>query len=157
MKTKTLDQLILEHRFFQGLSLSQCQLIAGCAKNVFFAEGTFIFKEGNQANTFYLLRRGNVALEIFAPQRGAILIQTLQEPDVLGFSAMFPPYRWNFDAHALSPVSALEFDAACLRRKCETDPALGYELSQRFGQIMLTRLQLTRVQVLNLYGHTDSR
>ena len=41
---------------------------------------------------------------------------TLHDEDVLGWSWLFPPYRWHLDARALAPVRALGFDGACLRR-----------------------------------------
>ena len=49
-------------------------------------------------------------------------------------------------------MRAIAFDAACLRGKCDTDPALGYELMQRFAAIMVDRLQAARLRLLDVYG-----
>jgi CRP/FNR family cyclic AMP-dependent transcriptional regulator len=63
-----------------------------------------------------------------------------------------PPYRWAFDARAVEPTAAVALDGACLRGKCDEDPALGYALLQRFSLVMVERLQAARVRLLDVYG-----
>jgi CRP-like cAMP-binding protein len=94
-----------------------------------------------------------VALETFVPTRGAVTIETLDPGEVVGWSWLFPPHRWHFDARALSLVRATIFDGACLRGKCEADPQLGYDLMSRFAQVVVERLQQTRQRLLDVYGH----
>ena len=150
---KTLDAEVAESPVFRGLPAAQLELIAGCGQNTGFEAGDYLFREGDQADTFYLLRHGRVQLEIFAPGRGAVTIQTVDEGDVVGWSWLFPPYRWHFDARALDSVRAVAFDGACLRRKCEEDHSFGFELLGRFSPVMLERLQATRMQLLDVYGN----
>ena len=150
---KTLDAELAQSPVFRGLTAAQLELIAGCGQNTGFEAGDYLFREGGQADTFYLLRHGRVQLEIFAPGRGAVTIQTVDDGDVVGWSWLFPPYRWHFDARALDSVRAVAFDGACLRRKCEEDHSLGFELLGRFSPVMLERLQATRMQLLDVYGN----
>jgi CRP/FNR family transcriptional regulator, cyclic AMP receptor protein len=149
---QTLEPMLAEHPFFKDLDLRYLELIVGCASNVRFDAGQFIFREGQEANQFYLLRHGKVTLEIFVPGRGSLTIQTLREGDVLGWSWLFPPYHWHFDAQAIELTRAIALDGKCLRTKCEEDHALGYELLKRFSHIMMQRLQATRLQLLDIYG-----
>lgn len=149
---KTMAVLVGEMPALTGLSAAHRDLVAGCAKNVRFEAGKYIFREGDPADLFYAIRGGAVALEIHVPAREAVIVETLHEDDLLGWSWLFPPYRWSFDARALEPVSAIAFDGACLRGKCEEDKKLGYELMQRFASVMLDRLQATRLQLLDVYG-----
>jgi hypothetical protein len=93
-----------------------------------------------------------VALEIHVPARGSVTIETLHDGDLLGWSWLFPPYRWSFDAKALGETSLISFDGACLRGKCESDPVLGYELMKRISQVIIDRLQATRMRLLDVYG-----
>jgi CRP/FNR family transcriptional regulator, cyclic AMP receptor protein len=145
-------ELVARHPFFSGLPGDTVELVAGCVRNVAFGPGELLFAEGEPADTLYLLRRGKVALEIRAPAKGAMVLDTLTPGQVLGWSWLFPPYRWSFDARALDPVGALSVDATCLRAKAEADPAFGYELMKRLGAVMLERLQATRLRLLDLYG-----
>jgi CRP-like cAMP-binding protein len=148
----TLEPILAEHPFFTDLNSRYLQLIVGGAPNVRFEAGQFIFHEGDEANQFYLIRHGSVSIEVFVPERGPLIIQTLGEGDVLGWSWLFPPYRWVFDARAVSLTRAIALDGACLRKKCEEDHELGYELLKRFAQIIMERLQATRLQLLDVYG-----
>ena len=47
----------------------------------------------------------------------------------------------------------MQFDGACLRKKCEEDPVLGYDLLTRFAQVLVNRLQATRLQLMDVYGN----
>lgn len=148
----TLEPLLAQHPFFRDLAPRYLQLVVSCAANVRFKAGELLFREGADANQFYLIRHGTVALQVFVPQRGPLTIATVAAGEVLGWSWLFPPYRWHFDAQALELVRAIAFDGQCLRGKCEEDHDLGYALMQRFAQVMLQRLQATRLQLLDLYG-----
>ena len=138
---------------FDGLDESRLELIAGCGSNCGFDVDEYLFREGEPAATFFLIRRGDVALELFAPPRGAVTIETLQAGEVVGWSWLFAPYTWHFDARAVSPVRAVAFDGGCLRGKCGDDPALGFDLMSRFAQVMIERLQMTRLRLLDVYGN----
>lgn len=152
MTTRSIEDLLAEHPFFAGLGADDLQLIAGCGRNVQFEAGTKIFREGEAADRFYVIRHGLVAIEIMSPTRGAVVLETLNDGDVLGWSWLFSPYRWHFDAEALETTRATELDGACLRGKCEHDARLGYDLMSRFGGIVLERLQAARLRLLDLYG-----
>jgi CRP/FNR family transcriptional regulator, cyclic AMP receptor protein len=152
---RSLESLIADAPLFEGLAPEALALLAGCASNVRFAEGERLFTEGDPADTFYVLRHGSVALEMFVPARGTAVIETIEAGEVLGWSWLFEPYRWHFDARALSLVRATAFDGACLRGKCDADPALGYDLMGRFAQVLIGRLQSTRLRLLDVYGNRD--
>lgn len=149
---ETLERLLAEHPFFKGLDPRYIQLIAGCAREVTFKAGDFVFREGDAATRFWLIRNGRVSLEIFAPGRGPIMIETVGEGDVMGWSWIVEPYKKQYDARALELTRALEFDAMCIRGKCDEEPKLGYELFKRFSRIIGQRLQATRMKLLDLYG-----
>jgi CRP-like cAMP-binding protein len=154
---KGVEELLRDAPFFDGLRPESAELIAGCASNVHFDAGALIFREGEQADAFYLLRHGSVALETHNPARGPVVIETIEAGDVLGWSWLFPPYRWHFDARARTAVRATAFDGECLRGKCAADPVLGYELVSRFAQTLIQRLQWTRLRLLDVYGHAGDR
>jgi CRP/FNR family cyclic AMP-dependent transcriptional regulator len=149
---QTLAELIADTPVFAGLRPEDLTLLAGCAQNVVFDEDAFLFREGEPADAFYVLRRGRVALELHTPDRGGLVIETIEPGDVVGWSWLFEPYRWHFDARAVSPVRAIAFDGACLRGKCEDDTALGYELMRRFAQVMIDRMQHARMRLMDVYG-----
>jgi CRP-like cAMP-binding protein len=149
---ETLERIIAEHPFFEGLDNEFTKLMVSCASNVRFKAGTYILKEGDPANTFYLIREGKVAVEVFAPQRKPIIVATLSVGELLGWSWLLPPFQWRFHARAIDGVRAIALDGKCLRTKCEENHDLGYEVLKRFAQIMEQRLEATRLQLLDVYS-----
>lgn len=149
---RTLETLITESPLFVGLDEVQLALVAGCGRNVTFDGNDRLFREGDPADTFFLVRHGIVALETYVPNRGALTVDTVGPGEIAGWSWLVPPYRWHFTGRAAEPVRALEFDGACLRGKCEADPLLGYDLLNRFAQVLVERLQATRFQLMDVYG-----
>ncbi len=145
-------ELVSHHPLLAGLPVDIGNLVAGCARNVVFAAGELLMSEGEAANTLYLLRRGNVTIELHSAGRGVIVVETVGPGNPVGFSWLFPPYRCHFDVRAIEPVGAIAVDAACLREKAEVDPAFGYELVKRVSEVMLHRLQAARLRLLDLYG-----
>ncbi len=152
----SIDELLGESETFAGMSREHLELIAGCAHNERVQAGTVLFREGEPANTFFLVRHGRVALELHAPGRGPLLVQTMHDGDVLGWSWLFEPYRWAMDARAIEDCSVVSFDGACLRGKAEADHELGYELMKRFARNLIARLQSTRIQLIDVYGRDAS-
>jgi CRP/FNR family transcriptional regulator, cyclic AMP receptor protein len=152
MPIEDLERILAAHPFFKGMEPIYHQLFVDCASNVRFEAGAFIFREGEEANQFYLIRHGRVAVEISTPERGAVIIQSLGEGDVLGWSWMMPPYRWHFDARAVELTRAIALDGRCLRERSEADHDLGFQLMKRAAQIMEERFQATRLQLLDVYG-----
>jgi CRP-like cAMP-binding protein len=153
---ETLERILAEHPFFKGLEEPYLQLLVGCASNVRFNAGEVVFREGEQANQFYLIRQGKVAVETFAPGRGPIIVQTLGEGEVVGWSWLVAPYRWRFDGRAIELTRAIALDGECLRGKCEEDHNLGYELMKRVSHVMEKLVEATRLQLLDVYGGVRS-
>ncbi|MGB8651448.1 MAG: cyclic nucleotide-binding domain-containing protein [Mycobacteriales bacterium] len=153
---RTIVEELPEHPFFAGLDDAAIALLAGCAVNVHFGPGELLFREGEAADRFFVLRRGRVAIEVHSPT-GGIVLDTADDGDVVGWSWLVPPHRWVFDARAVTSTSALALDAVCLRGKCDSDPALGYALMQRVSGVMYERLQAARIRLLDLYGGPRDR
>jgi CRP-like cAMP-binding protein len=152
---ETIDDLLAQHPFFRGLSPEDRKFLAGCASNVHFDAGQYLFREGEEAERFYAIRAGSVAVEIQVPERGPVMVHTVGPGEILGWSWLFPPYRYQLDARAREAVRATVFDGACVRQKCETNPALGYEMMKRVAHLVSERLDATRVQLLDLYGPSN--
>lgn len=147
-----LDRMLLAHPFFAGMTPAQAAFVAGCGHNVVVEAGAWLFREGGPAEQFYLLRHGRVTLEMHAPGREPLIVDSLDDGDILGWSWLLPPYRWSMDARAQTLVRVLALDALCLRDKLDADPALGYALLRRFVPVMGRRLQAARLQLADLYG-----
>jgi CRP/FNR family cyclic AMP-dependent transcriptional regulator len=149
---QTIAELLTEVPALAELSPDHRDTIAGCARNRVFRDGEEIMRAGEPANAFHVIREGAVALETFVPHGGPVIVETLHDGELLGWSWLVPPYRVAFDCRAVGTVHTFEFDGACLRGKCDADPALGYDLLKLVASVMLERLQGTRLRLLDVYG-----
>ncbi len=153
MRTPTpVATLVASHPFFVDLPGDAVSQVAGCAQNVAFGQGRLLLAEGDPAATLFLVRRGQVAIEVFSPGRGPVVIDMVGPGGVVGWSWMFPPYRYHFDARAVRAVGAIAVDGSCLRSRADAVPVLGYALMSRVSKLLLDRLQSTRIRLLDLYG-----
>lgn len=150
---KDIHTLIAENPFFAGMSEDHLETMSGCGRLVHFKPGEYLLREGDEADTFYLIRDGDVAIESDIPAAGAASVARVGAGGITGYSWLFPPYRNSFDSIALTNVSAVALDGECLRGKAEADHELGYQLMKRFAQVMLDRLQATRRQMLDVYAN----
>jgi CRP/FNR family cyclic AMP-dependent transcriptional regulator len=149
---ENLEKILKEHPFLKDLEERYIQLITGCASNIVFKPNEFIFREGEEANSFYIIRQGKIIIETYMPEKGPIAIQSREAGDVTGWSWMIPPYRWHFDARAVETTRAITLDGKCLRGKMDEDHDLGYALMKKFAIIIAERLEATRIQLLDIYG-----
>ena len=149
---KDIESLLTELSFFKDFSPPYRALIAGCGRNVHFDAGQLLTRTGESATQFFAIRHGRVSIEIHSAGRGPLMLQTVEAGEVIGWSWLFPPYRWTFDVRALEELRAISFDGECLRGKCERDPAMGYDFMKRFARVFMERLEATRLQLLDLYG-----
>jgi CRP-like cAMP-binding protein len=139
------------HPLLQGLSESHVVKLATCARQMTVTAGQYLGREKEAADGFYLIQSGQVAIEICTPDRGTVCIQTLGPGDLVGWSWLAPPHVWQFDARVTAKVEVLALDAASLRKHCEQDHDLGYELLKRLVVVIARRLAATRMQLLDFY------
>lgn len=136
--------------FLNGMSARHLTTMAECIMQSSFTDGEMIFREGDVANRFYLIQEGSVALECRSRESDPIHIQTIGAGEVLGWSWLFSPYLWHFDARAIEPAKVLFIYGSRLRERCDDDHDFGYELVKRMAEVMMGRLQATRWQLFEI-------
>jgi CRP/FNR family transcriptional regulator, cyclic AMP receptor protein len=147
--------VLATHQFLHGLPRDHVTLLAAHAQAVRFPDRHRLFSEGGTADRFWLIRAGQVALDTTVPGDGRVIIDHLGRGDVVGLSWLFPPCRWGYGAIATQPLQAYEFDAKAIRATCAQDPAFGHEITSRFLQVTLHRLQTTRIRLLDVGTHPE--
>jgi CRP-like cAMP-binding protein len=147
-----IKKTMAEHPFFKDFQSSHLKMLAECASLVSFNKGTYLFHEGETADWLYLILEGKVVVETQMPGRDPLAIMTIGGGGVVGWSWLFPPYRWHFSVRVIEDASAIALDAKRVLQKCREDYAMGYELMWRCAYVMGERLQATRLQLLNAFS-----
>ncbi|MEV7451937.1 cyclic nucleotide-binding domain-containing protein [Streptomyces nigra] len=139
-------------KLLTALPPSQRERLMELARETSFPEDTRIFEAGGTADRFWVIRSGAVTLDQQVSPLQRITVASLGAGDLLGWSWLFPPYRWDFGAEAFSPVRAYEFEAAAVLRLCDEDTALGLTLVRYVAEILAHRLEMTRGQLMERHA-----
>jgi CRP-like cAMP-binding protein len=149
---KTIKSMLQVHAFTEGMEGEHVQKLADCASPIEIPGGQYIFRQGESADYFYLLIDGSADIELFSASGGPVVLQKIGPGSVLGWSWLVSPYRWRFDARTVEKVTALKIDVVKLRNLMETDSQFGFEILQRFLQIVGERLESERIKLLDVYA-----
>ncbi len=149
MSKQSIKDYLSTHVFFSGLDDNFIRFLADSATQQKVEKGHVLFQQGKYADKFYLLRSGQVSVQVPALVGPTLEIQSLGADQILGWSWLIPPYRWNFMARALDETELLEFDGSAILARCEQDPKFGYELFKRFAALMSERLDAARQKLMD--------
>ncbi|MEU2303712.1 cyclic nucleotide-binding domain-containing protein [Streptomyces misionensis] len=139
-------------KLLTALPQAQRERLMELAEEVSFPEDTRIFEAGGTADRFWVIRSGAVHLEQEVTARKRVTVGTLGAGDLLGWSWLFPPYRWDFGSVAFSNVRAYEFDGPSVLALCVEDPLLGLSLVRLVAEILAHRLEITRGKLMEQYA-----
>ncbi|WIY00405.1 cyclic nucleotide-binding domain-containing protein [Amycolatopsis mongoliensis] len=136
---------------FSRLTPAETALLTRATREVAFAPGERLCEEGRPADRLWVLESGRVEVDTAVPGRGDVVVQALGPGELLGWSWLVPPYRWDFGARAVTTVTAAELDGRLLRELADEDPAFGYALTRALFEVLAHRLRGTRARLLDLY------
>src|SRR5690349_3782428 len=105
---ESIENIIARHPMTNGLSREQLAVLVECATYASFSKGQLIFSEGDNAQNFYLVQSGKVALEFNLDDKPT-QIDVIEAGSVIGWAWMFPPYYWHFDARSIEPTHVISF------------------------------------------------
>ena len=147
-----IESILKTHPFLAGMSGEHVAIMAGKAARVHFEPDQIIFREGEPANRLYLIQSGKVSIESRGPGRGAVQTQVIGTGEALGWSWLFPPFTWHFQARAIESTDAIACEAGNLLVNCEEHPEFGYALMKRVAQVVIRRMQAARKQLVKIQG-----
>ncbi len=149
MSDSTAREYLAAHPFFSDMSDEHLDFLASCATDMSAEADSSLFKQGDHANRFFIVREGHVVVEVPALYGPALEIQNLGADQLLGWSWLISPYQWDFQARAAEASRLWQFDGERVLAKCESDPAFGYELLKRFTVLMSERLTAARRKMMD--------
>lgn len=147
------EEVLKEHPFFEGISDEHLEFLVSVARPMHIEANRFLFRQGSSADCFLVLHNGDMALELHVGAKGARIVQTVGPGEVVGWSWLYPPHRWMYDGRALNTIDCLCLDGEQVRTRMADDHDFGYEILNRFGDVIVQALNRTRLQLLDVYGN----
>jgi len=144
-----IERRLAAHPFLEGMSPHHIELLALSAMPTEFDAGQIIFREGDPANGLYLIETGTIVLEGKRNDGKPVVIDTVSAGEPLGWSWLFPPYLWQFDARATKGCTAICLSGIMLRQHRDEDLTLSHELFKRVSEVMVRRLQAARGKLIS--------
>lgn len=114
--------------------------------------GTVLFREGERGDSFYVVHRGHVTLDMCLPARGCTRLLTVGPGEVVAWSALVGDGRMTATAVTADDAELIELSGAEVLKRCEADPQLGYRVMRRLAAALAKRLLATRLQMLDLFS-----
>jgi CRP-like cAMP-binding protein len=142
--SESIGERLAAHPFFTGMSEGHLAILAACTMDTHFESNQVIFRAGEPANGFYLIETGKVVLEEPHGDGESMMIDLVSDGEPLGWSWLFAPCLWQFDARAIEPCSALCLSGIMLRQHRDEDFFFSHELFKRMSEVMVRRLQAAR-------------
>jgi len=118
-----------------------------------YPTGTILFREGEPADDPRIVISGLVSLMVNVPHKGEMVVNTVTDGELLGFSALLPKHRWRSSARVSRSTRCLRFDGEALRNLMELDHELGYQLLRIAFRVATNRLGDGFLQILDIFGH----
>jgi CRP/FNR family transcriptional regulator, cyclic AMP receptor protein len=149
MSNQSTTEYLSAHEFFSGLSDDVMKFLCECSGTRVINKGQILFRQGENADKFYVVRKGRISIQMPAIMGPPLEIQTLVKDQVLGWSWLISPYKWNFQTSAEEDSELLQFDGAAILARCEQEPKFGYELLKKFAGLMSVRLNAARQKMMD--------
>lgn len=152
MDTTQLLEALQASAIASAFPVNQTQNLAAGASWKRFAAGAVLFREGQSSDSFYVVYRGHVALDMTFPSRGPMRLLTVGPGEIIAWSALVGDGRMTTAATAVDEVEVIELSGAALLRQCEAEPQFGYQLMRQLAAALAKRLLATRLQLLDLFS-----
>lgn len=137
--------------FFSSLTGAEAVRLAGAARWEVHLAGTVLFREGEVHRSIGVVASGEVAIEIVGADRRPRRLQTVGPGELLGWSPVLGNGRMTATARTLTDVRLLTVAADTVLALCEADPRFGYQFMRRVAAAIASRLQATRLQLLDMF------
>ena len=149
MSNPSITEYLSAHEFFSEFSDDVLKFLCECSSTREIKKGHILFRQGENADKFYVVRNGRISILIPAIMGPTLEIQTLDKDQILGWSWLISPYKWNFQTRAEEDSELLQFDGTAILARCEQETLFGYELLKKFAILMSVGLNAARQKMMD--------
>jgi CRP/FNR family cyclic AMP-dependent transcriptional regulator len=151
--TARLDEDLAAGWLTHELSAHTRARLAELGRRVSVRAGEVLMREGDPADFLAVVIDGRVGLRMRVPERGQVTVLTVEPGDVIGWSAIVPPYRSTSTPTALADTELAYFEGPTLRAALAEDAEFAADIYPVLLKAVSRRLEGTRLQLLDLFSH----
>lgn len=153
---------------FQGLTADVLARIRRQARTRALAPGESFFREGDEADAFFVLTTGRVKLTQLTPEGHQVVLRIIGAGDAFGGAGAFGDLTYPTGAEAVEPAVALVWTSSAIRQLLEAEPRLAlnavqfvaarlHDLQRRHRQLMTERVEQRVARALLRLAHEAGR
>lgn len=149
--------ILKQFEFFKGFSEEQLKKLANIAVEESYGAGVQIWKKGDPASAFFILKEGKIVMLMEAymgPQRPPmqVTVDVVTKGDAMGWSAVVEPHQYVLGARCIDDSKAIVFDAGKLRELLNKDNLLGVTFMHAIAKVIAARLTHTEIILVGERG-----
>jgi CRP-like cAMP-binding protein len=138
-----MEELLKQVELFRDLSSEGARRLLAIGRDHTLGAGQYLFLLGDNADAFYVVRKGGLELCLPIELRGSvkdISVESVGVGQALGWSALVRPYRFTLSARATEPSELVAFARNDLQRLFEAEPGIGCSVLTRVSELVGVRL-----------------
>jgi CRP-like cAMP-binding protein len=133
---------------FEGLSTSQLERLEAISREQKIKKDQWLFREGHEAEYFYLIKEGAIELLTIVDEKIEIPIAMIRPKNgLVGIGALVPPHKYSLSARSALDSILIVFSRGNLQDLNHEDPDLVCVIMTNLAQKLLARLKETRQEL----------
>ncbi len=134
------------------------QCLVPITEMLLYDEHEMIFKQGETADRFFLLKKGKILLEQRITKTLTVSLSAIKPGFSFGWSAMLDKGVYSTDALCAEPCTVYSFRESKIKKAMENDHSLGFIISRRLLYVLKKRYDARTEQfVKTIKLHPDMR
>jgi len=133
-------ETLRKEEVFEFLRPDQVDALSDAAEVVRSSAGEFVYYQGEEADSLYVLLSGQVTLRLPGKAGVSILIDQLSEKGTMfGSSLSFRIGSYATAAQCMEDAELLRIKTSVLKRLLDDDPRMGYAIQSKISEIYFKR------------------
>jgi len=125
---------------FEDLSDEQREAVAKLAEAECLYPEYTLFEENEPAENLFLLAQGEVEVLYTVSEGGPARVDQMGAGDIVGCSALVPPFKYTSTTRSLTEIEVLMIDAQDLRDLMHEDCPLGFSIQQHIIRLLMDQI-----------------
>ncbi len=141
-------EALKDFEIFKDLDRRELEHVATYGRAQVVEAGTTVFEENALASHLYMVLDGTVEIGIGGGSDSKIVIDTVENGEVFGWSAVAEPPLFTAGAWATRETSLIVFDGANLVHLFEINNRIGYRILKRISVVISRRLKARESELI---------